>query len=165
MMAAIGTEVGFGCTDADLDCLARSLPEWPIFPDVAGALSALTTRYKLAVISNVDGDLFAGTAAVLNVDFDAIVTAEQAGSYSPARTTSAWPRNGWLCKRTPGCTSQRACTTTSRRQPARIRCVRVNRPDRGGGTRRTDAVPELVVPDLAALARQPMDHPAGMCGK
>ena len=33
-----------------------------------------------------------------------------------------------------------------------IRSVWVNRADRGGGTRSTDAVPDLVVPDLAALA-------------
>ena len=33
-----------------------------------------------------------------------------------------------------------------------IKCVWVDRRDRGGGTRRTDAVPDLVVPDLAALA-------------
>ena len=30
--------------------------------------------------------------------------------------------------------------------------VWVNRPDRGGGTRPTDAVPSLVVPNLAELA-------------
>ena len=34
-----------------------------------------------------------------------------------------------------------------------IRSVWVDREDRGGGTRITDAVPDLVVPDLAALAR------------
>jgi FMN phosphatase YigB (HAD superfamily) len=34
-----------------------------------------------------------------------------------------------------------------------IASVWVNRADRGGGTRQTDAVPDLVVPDLASLAR------------
>ena len=33
-----------------------------------------------------------------------------------------------------------------------IASVWVNRADRGGGTRRSEAVPDLVVPDLAALA-------------
>ena len=34
-----------------------------------------------------------------------------------------------------------------------IKCVWVNRANRGGGTRGADAVPDLVVPDLATLAR------------
>ena len=37
----------------------------------------LKKRYRLAIISNVDDDLFAGTAEVLEVEFDAVVTAEQ----------------------------------------------------------------------------------------
>ena len=163
VMAAIATQVGFECTDADLDCLARSLPEWPIFPDVAGTLSALKTRYKLAVISNVDDDLFAGTAAALNVDFDAVVTGEQAGSYKPslhnfrmAQERMAVRKDAWLH------VAESLYHDIAPANQLGIRCVWVDRADRGGGTRRTDAVPDLVVPDLTALARRMMDRPAAV---
>ena len=43
-----------------------------------------------------------------------------------------------------------------------VACVWVDRPGRGGATRPTDAVPDLVVPDLAALAR--MGGPGGAPG-
>ena len=52
-------------------------------PGYGGGLKALKSRYKLAVISNVDDDLFVKTAEGLGVEFDVVVTAEQVGSYKP----------------------------------------------------------------------------------
>ena len=153
VMALIGAELGFRCTEAELGCLADTLPDWPIFPEVVGALKTLKTRYKLAVISNVDDDLFAGTAEALGVDFDVVVTAEQVRSYKPdlrnfrvASARMAVDKQRWL---------HVAESLYHDIEPANqlgIKCVWVNRADRGGGTRQTDAVPDLVVPDLAALA-------------
>lgn len=152
-MAAIGTEFGFRCTESDLDRLADTLPAWPVFADVTDALRALKERYKLAVISNVDDDLFAGTARSLGVDFDAVVTAEQARSYKPnlrnfdvASRRMAVGKDAWL---------HVAESLFHDIEPANklgITCVWVNRAASGGATRRTDAVPDLVVPDLATLA-------------
>ena len=152
VMAAIGTELGFQCTESDLTCLEETLPNWPVFPDVMGALNELKTRYKLAVISNVDDDLFAGTSVALGVDFDVVVTAEQVRSYKPDernfRVTSSRmevEKEKWL---------HVAESLYHDIKPANelgISCVWVNRRNRGGGTRRIDAVPDLVVPDLAAL--------------
>jgi FMN phosphatase YigB (HAD superfamily) len=42
--------------------------------------------YRLAILSNVDDDLLAGTRRHLGVDFDFVVTAQQVGSYKPAPT-------------------------------------------------------------------------------
>jgi 2-haloacid dehalogenase len=70
--------------DTERDALARSLPDWPVFPDTVASLEALRRRYRLAIVSNVDDDLFAGTARHLRVPFDAVVTAQQVGSYKPA---------------------------------------------------------------------------------
>ena len=154
VMATIGTELGFRCTEPELECLADSLPGWPVFPDVAGALAALKTRYKLAVISNVDDDLFAGTTQAIGVDFDAVITAEQVRSYKPS------PRNFDAAARRMTVEKQRwlhvAESLYHDIAPANrlgIPCVWVNRTNRGGGTRRADAVPDLVVPDLATLER------------
>ena len=85
VMAEMGNALGIRCSETELNCLAESLGDWPVFPEVREALQALQTRYRLAVISNVDDALFAGTAEALSVDFDAVVTAEQARSYKPSR--------------------------------------------------------------------------------
>ena len=83
VMAAIGSDQGLQLTESELGCLVDTLPRWPVFPDVADALGAMQTRGKLAIISNVDDDLFAGTARTLGVDFDAVITSQQARSYKP----------------------------------------------------------------------------------
>jgi len=153
VMAEMGNALGFRCSEPELDCLADSLADWPVFPEVREALQALQTRYKLAVISNVDDALFAGRAEVLNVDFDAVVTAAAARSYKPSR------RNFDLAAARMGVETD-AWLHVAESQfheigPANkmgIASVWVNRAARGGGTRRTDAVPDLVVSDLGELA-------------
>jgi 2-haloacid dehalogenase len=65
--------------------LANTLPDWPVFPDVGRSLSALRTAgWKLAILSNVDRDLIAGTARRLPVTFDDIITAEDVRGYKPS---------------------------------------------------------------------------------
>ncbi len=63
--------------------IGRSVPEWRAFPDSADALARLKQRYKLIILSNVDRTSFAGSNARLGVEFDAILTAEDIGSYKP----------------------------------------------------------------------------------
>ncbi len=60
-----------------------SVPLWPAFPDSADALRRLKTRFKLVILSNVHRDGFAASKAKLGVEFDAIYTAEDVGSYKP----------------------------------------------------------------------------------
>jgi 2-haloacid dehalogenase len=65
--------------------LANTLPDWPVFPDVGPALQALQAAgWKLAILSNVDRDLIAGTLRSMPVHFDDVVTAEDVRSYKPA---------------------------------------------------------------------------------
>jgi 2-haloacid dehalogenase len=65
--------------------LADTLPDWPVFPDVGPALQTLRAEgWKLAILSNVDRDLIAGTLRVLPVPFDDVVTAEDVQSYKPS---------------------------------------------------------------------------------
>ena len=59
------------------------MPSWPAFPDSADSLLYLATRFDLVVLSNVDRAGFAASNARLGVDFDAIYTAEDIGSYKP----------------------------------------------------------------------------------
>ena len=69
---------------AEVYVLADSLGDWPAFPDTVEALAALKRRFKLGIISNIDDDLFARTARQLRVDFDEVVTAQQARAYKPS---------------------------------------------------------------------------------
>ena len=66
------------------EAFGESVPLWPAFPDSAAALRILKRHYKLVILSNVHGDGFAASNRKLGVDFDAIYTAEDIGSYKPA---------------------------------------------------------------------------------
>jgi 2-haloacid dehalogenase len=79
-----GTELGFTPTAEEVRSLADSLPAWKPWPDTVTALRQLKTRFRLAILSNVDDDLFAGTRPQLEVAFDEVVTAQQARAYKPS---------------------------------------------------------------------------------
>jgi 2-haloacid dehalogenase len=62
-----------------------SVADWPAFPDSAAALARLKGRFRLGVLTNCDDDLFAASARRLGIEFDWVVTAQQAGGYKPRR--------------------------------------------------------------------------------
>src|SRR5271155_1060814 len=78
-----GEELGFAPSDEEARALPESLPKWKPWPDTVNALHLLRERFRLAVISNVDDDLFAGTRPQLSVEFDQVITAQQAQAYKP----------------------------------------------------------------------------------
>ena len=69
--------------ERDAQMFANSVPNWPAFPDSREALRELQQRCKLVILSNVDNQSFAGSNARLDVTFDAILTAQDIGSYKP----------------------------------------------------------------------------------
>jgi 2-haloacid dehalogenase len=83
VLERVGGEHGFQPAPADLEAFASSVPAWPAFPDSADSLRILKQHFRLAVITNCDDDLFAESNRKLGVEFDVIVTAEQAGVYKP----------------------------------------------------------------------------------
>ena len=138
---------------AEAELLPDSLPRWPIFPDAADALRQLQMRYKLAVISNVDDYLFRQSEEALGIKFDAVVTSQQVGKYKPdlsgfrtAQERMGVEKERWLH------VGESLYHDVGPANLLGIDSVWVHRADRGGGTRPTDAVPSLEVPDLAALA-------------
>jgi 2-haloalkanoic acid dehalogenase type II len=62
----------------------NSIKDWPAFPDSVEALAYLKQHYKLVILSNVDNRSFAHSNARLKVQFDAVYTAEDIGSYKPS---------------------------------------------------------------------------------
>ena len=99
---AVAERLGWPLAAGRASFLADSLPSWPPFPDTNAALQRLAAAgHRLAILSNVDDDLLAGTRKHLAVDFDWVVTAQQVGSYkpAPAHFTTARQRIGgarWL---------------------------------------------------------------------
>jgi 2-haloacid dehalogenase len=82
-LRGLGDEFGFAPTAAQQAAFGRSVADWPAFPDSPAALARLKQRFRLGVITNCDDDLFAASNRRLGVEFDWIVTAEQARGYKP----------------------------------------------------------------------------------
>lgn len=61
----------------------QSVGSWPAFPDSHQALTRLKQRYRLVILSNVDRGSFSASQKLLDVEFDAVYTAEDIGSYKP----------------------------------------------------------------------------------
>jgi 2-haloacid dehalogenase len=72
---------------ADGDAMVEAVPTFGAFPEVPEALRALKTTYEIAIISNSDDDLIRHNVANIGVDFDHVITAEQAKAYKPQRQT------------------------------------------------------------------------------
>lgn len=79
-----GEHLGFVPSASEVSSLPDSLPTWKPWPDTVTALRSLKMRFRLAIFSNVDDDLFAGTRPQLEVDLDDVVTAQQARAYKPS---------------------------------------------------------------------------------
>lgn len=79
-----GRKLGFLPTEEEVHSLPASIETWKPWPDTRAALSDLQQRFRLAIISNVDDDLFAATQPQLGVKFYEVITAEQASAYKPS---------------------------------------------------------------------------------
>jgi 2-haloacid dehalogenase len=84
---AFGDRFGFTPSLSERNCLVDSLGTWKPYPDTVETLQILKKKYKLAIISNIDDDLFSLSAKHLKVEFDWVITAEQAKSYKPSDRT------------------------------------------------------------------------------
>jgi 2-haloacid dehalogenase len=84
VLEGLGRKFGFAPDTTELECFAMSVRDWPPFSDSTEALHALKKRYKLAIISNVDDDLFEFSRKQLQIEFDWIITAEQVQAYKPS---------------------------------------------------------------------------------
>jgi len=74
----------FQPAETEMNCLIDSFADWEPFPDTVATLKLLKTKFKLAVISNIDNELFAISEKHLKVQFDKVITAEYTKSYKPS---------------------------------------------------------------------------------
>jgi 2-haloacid dehalogenase len=90
----LAAEWGATTTAEEDRAFGASVGDWPAFPDTPAALTYLQRFYELVILSNVDRAGFARSNPRLGVDFTAVYTAEEIGSYKPD------PRNfGYLLDR------------------------------------------------------------------
>ncbi len=81
----IARQLGISATAEMHQQFADAIRHWPPFPDSVKSLGYLKQHYNLVILSNVDNAGFAHSNRHLQVEFDAIFTAEDIGSYKPAR--------------------------------------------------------------------------------
>jgi 2-haloacid dehalogenase len=157
VVRGLGDQLGFTPTDAEARSLPESLANWQTFSDTVAALRQLKRRYQLAVISNVDDDLFAASAPRLEVPFDQVITAQQANCYKPClemfkmalKRIGAGPEHVLHV-------GQSIYHDVIPAQSLGIATVWVNRPSPrpgAGAAKAASGRPDLEVPDLGALAK------------
>jgi 2-haloacid dehalogenase len=162
VMQAFANHFRFDASAIEIRSLEESVREWPPFPDTVRALRGLHKRYKLAIISNIDDDLFRATRKHLDVEFDGMITAQQAKSYKPSIN------NFQMALRTlalsPGCLLHAGQSMYHDVVPAQslgISTVWVNRKSARpgiGAVRASAGKPDLEVPDLASLAAELLER-------
>jgi 2-haloacid dehalogenase len=158
-LQGVCAELGVEPTADEAVAFGGSVADWPSFADSADALASLGRRFRLAVITNCDDDLFAASNRRLGVTFDWVVTAEQVGSYKPSR------RNFEVAfERIEGDGVPRerilhvAQSLFHDHVPAKELGLTTAWVDRrhgrpgSGATPPATATPDLVVPDMASLA-------------
>jgi 2-haloacid dehalogenase len=149
VVEGFGERFGFSVGDAEREALAASAASWRPFPDTVGALRALAARYRLAVISNIDDDLFTTTAPQLGVSFDCVVTAQGARCYKPDQAIFELALGRLGVKRHQVAHVAEGVTEIS---PARrLGCATVWVRRRGRSARLLSEGPDLEVPDLSSL--------------
>ena len=154
VMSELGRVFDLRLPPAQLTPLGDSLGDWPAFAETPAALAALQRRFRLAVISNIDNDLFALTTPKLGVALDATITAQQCRSYKPSLNNfrTAIGKLGVAPEEVVHVAESRYHDIAPARSLG-IRSVWVNRragvPGASGGA---DATPDLEVASLSELA-------------
>ena len=151
-----GDQLGFTPSPQEMRSLPDSLASWRPWPDTVAALRELKTRYRLAILSNVDDDLFAATRPQLEVQFDEVVTAQQAQAYKPSMKLFelALSRINAPAHRVLH-VGQSIYHDVIPAQALGLATVWVNRPSARPGTgavKAAEAKPDLTVQSLAELA-------------
>jgi len=152
----LGRRLGFTPSLEEEASLARSLKNWKPWPDTVAALRQLEKKFKLAILSNIDDDLFAPTGRKLKVHFADVITAQQAHCYKPCLDLFrlALQRLG----ASPDQVLHVAQSVYHDAVPAKklgISTVWVNRPSARpgvGAVKTSQEKPDWEIPDLATLA-------------
>jgi 2-haloacid dehalogenase len=155
-LQAVAAGYGVEPSPSEVEAFGGSVGDWPAFPDSPAALARLERRFRLGVLTNCDDDLFAASNRRLGVEFDWIVTAQQARGYKPRMANFellferlALPRGRIL---------HVAQSLFHDHVPAKALGLSTIRIDRrhgrpgSGATPPADASPDATFPDMASFA-------------
>lgn len=158
VMKSLGAHFKAEFTAHEIASLADSIQDWQPFPDTVAALQVLSTRYELAILSNIDNDLFAHSARKLEVEIAHVITAQQVASYKPAAFNFEMalmkigkPKDKVLH------VAESLYHDVAPAKKLGLRTVWLNRrtgKEGFGATKPGDAVPDLELPDLKSLAER-----------
>jgi 2-haloacid dehalogenase len=85
VLAELASERGVELASEERDALGRSLPGWPVFDEVPGALAEARERgWRLVALTNSDRDFIEASMRAIGVPFDGAIVASEIGSYKPA---------------------------------------------------------------------------------
>ncbi|MDA8302699.1 MAG: HAD hydrolase-like protein [Actinomycetota bacterium] len=85
VLAELASEAGRELPHDEEQALARSLPRWPVFREVADELAEARRRgWQLMILSNTDRDLVDASIQAIGVPFSGAIVASEIGSYKPA---------------------------------------------------------------------------------
>jgi len=156
VVRAFGERLRFQPTQADIDALPDSVPRWQPWPDTVAGLKRLTKKFRLAIISNIDDDIFAQTKQWLPVEFESVTTARQARCYKPgAEIFKLALRKASVPPEQIIHVGQSIYHDVLPAQSFKLATVWVNRPSPRAGVgavKPASGKPDLEVPDIATLA-------------
>lgn len=144
------TRAGIEHDDAEVAALIEAIERLEPFPEARQALERLHGKYRLGILSNGDADMLERGIAHAGIDFDAVLSVAEAGSFKPDRSTyemactklSATPEEVlFVANHVFDCVGAKA---------AGMRAAFIDRRRRPFGRWRLQ--PDLVVDDLTGLA-------------
>jgi 2-haloacid dehalogenase len=157
VVSRFGKKLAFTPTLDELQSLPNSVQHWKPWPDTVAALKKMGSLYRLAIISNIDDQLFQSTHRFLRVAFDPVVTAEQAHCYKPGLEIFklALERVGVARNRVLH-VGQSIYHDVLPAQSLGLATIWVNRPSARtgvGAVKRADGKPDLTIASLEELAQ------------
>jgi len=81
---AIAVKWQIRISDEEAIAFGRSVKDWPAFADSPAALDCLRQHYLMATVTNCDRISYMGSNARLEIEWDAIYTAQDIGCYKPS---------------------------------------------------------------------------------
>jgi 2-haloacid dehalogenase len=79
----LAKEWGVKVSNEEANIFGASVPDWPEFTDSPRALQYLKKHFKLVTLTNCDRLSYRGSNLRLRIEYDAIYTAQDIGSYKP----------------------------------------------------------------------------------
>ena len=117
VLAELAAAEGSELPVAEEDALRRSLPGWPVFPEVPSSLAEAHARgWKPGGAVEQRPDLIDASLEAIGVPFEAAIVASEVGSYKPATATGARSTRPPAPSPAATSTSRRATSTTSCRR-------------------------------------------------